>query len=662
MGLLGDGGQPSSHDPPFPQSSIRPSKSLRSVSSWRTIMNDALSRVDKDAPLPDGQPWRKQQQAMLQTAKRKANRTKKKVVSTTMTEAKPKEKKVVATTTTHKQKRKGKERIPLDCEDERDDDSSIAKRANNNEKTNSKEIEEELKVFDGKCKKIRIFPSRVQKDLLKRWFGTARWTYNACNAAVRAGLCSHSVKELRLRFLDQQAFNRPPRRKQATKVDDEEEGDLSSGRKKKKKKIMGALTEEEKQVWQETLGATGHMPCKETNWVLDTPTDIRDKAIKELCQAYKNGLKTHKSLAAFEVKFKSLRRLAQQNITINARDWNRTSSNRGARQSIYCQLFDRGKAMRASEPLPQMMQREFEIVRTQLGRYYLCMPTDLEMRTDSLIPPSHDDNLGAECVFIDPGVRTFATCFDLQGRIHEFGGSGSIERIERLCGHLDGLISRTYGKREGDKKRFLLGKKKRWRMRRAIVRMRRRIRSIVDELHRKVALWLCENYRVILWPLCNVKSMTRKGKKKKEEKSSIAHITTTCDLSSSSSGYHDDDGDNSDLACKKSQQRKDHLKEHKRKLSNRSVRNMLTWSWYRFQQWLKHKVREFPHCRLVLVSEAYTTCTCTHCGIVNYNVGRDRVFRCANASCANRRADRDHHGARNIGLRFLTEWASIILV
>ncbi len=74
--------------------------------------------------------------------------------------------------------------------------------------------------------------------------------------------------------------------------------------------------------------------------------------------------------------------------------------------------------------------------------------------------------------------------------------------------------------------------------------MRKRIKSVVNELHSKVALWLCENYRVILWPL--------------------------------------------------------------------------------------------------------------------YNVGRDRIFHCVNAYCANRRADRDHHGARNIGLHFLTEWASMM--
>ncbi len=40
---------------------------------------------------------------------------------------------------------------------------------------------------------------------------------------------------------------------------------------------------------------------------------------------------------------------------------------------------------------------------------------DLKLRSESQAPLSHPDDVGAECVFIDPGVRTFVTCFDLQG-------------------------------------------------------------------------------------------------------------------------------------------------------------------------------------------------------------------------------------------------------
>ncbi len=88
MALLGDQPASASH---FPRSSSRSVKLIGSVSSWRTIINEALQRVDSHAPLPEGQPWRKQQHAMLHTAKKKANRTKSKK---TITETEPKKKDV----------------------------------------------------------------------------------------------------------------------------------------------------------------------------------------------------------------------------------------------------------------------------------------------------------------------------------------------------------------------------------------------------------------------------------------------------------------------------------------------------------------------------------------------------------------------------------------
>ena len=123
--------------------------------------------------------------------------------------------------------------------------------------------------------------------------------------------------------------------------------------------------------------------------------------------------------------------------------------------------------------------------------------------------------------------------------------------------------------------------------------MRRRIRNLVDEAHRKIVLWLCENYRVIVWPVSGVSKMTAKW---------------------------------------------DELKQRKCKIGRKTVRNMLMWSWYRFQEWLKHKAREFPKVKVVLVSEAYTTKTCTDCGMQNDNVGSAKVFCCTSTTCLNKGA------------------------
>ncbi len=85
-------------------------------------------------------------------------------------------------------------------------------------------------------------------------------------------------------------------------------------------------------------------------------------------------------------------------------------------------------------------------------------------------------------------------------------------------------------------------------------------------------------------------------------------------------------------SCNESQQRKAQSKECKRCIGCKTVRAMLTWSWYHFQQWLKHKVRKFPDCHMVLASEAYTTMTCSECGSVK-QVGPSKMYKYENYTC-----------------------------
>jgi transposase len=151
------------------------------------------------------------------------------------------------------------------------------------------------------------------------------------------------------------------------------------------------------------------------SWVLDTPADVHDKAAAELATAYSTGNKVH-GRGNFEVQFRCAKRLAQESITINARDW-------GRKGGEYAGIF-RADRLRSSEPLPGTIEREFKVVRTRLGRYYLAIPVPLETRRSENQAP-------VEAVAIDPGARTFITTFDTTGNVHQFGAE-SIARIRRL--------------------------------------------------------------------------------------------------------------------------------------------------------------------------------------------------------------------------------------
>ena len=105
-----------------------------------------------------------------------------------------------------------------------------------------------------------------------------------------------------------------------------------------------------------------------------------------------------------------------------------------------------------------------------------------------------------------PGVRSFLTFFSEADCEADCGTVGyqAFGRIQRLCQHLDRLISRT----DQEKNR-----KKRRNLRKAQARMRQKIINLVDELHWRCARWLTSNYRVILLPKFETQSMTRRGER-----------------------------------------------------------------------------------------------------------------------------------------------------
>ncbi len=144
------------------------------------------------------------------------------------------------------------------------------------------------------------------------------------------------------------------------------------------------------------------------------------------------------------------------------------------------------------------------------------------------------------------------------------------------------------------------------RMRKASLRIQEKIRYLVKEVHHKAAKWLCENFETILLPTYMVSGMVRKV---------------------------------------------DAITKRRRRINKTTVKRMLSWSFYKFSQHLEHKVREYPHCQVVRVSEACTTMTCSECGSLK-KVGSSKVYECD--SC-NSVMDRDLNAARNIWLRFLSE-------
>lgn len=383
--------------------------------------------------------------------------------------------------------------------------------------------EEQSKLPAGKVKKIRLFPTKQQRQILNNWFGTARWTYNQVLAGLESDVkLSFNLKDLRARFIN-----------------------------------------------------NGLYEGTDKAWVIDTPYDVRDAAMIDVVNAYKSNFAKKKinSTHQFKIKFRS-KYAESEAITIHSKHWKGPGM-------FHPQRFGK-QPIRAAEPLPRDLVYDTKLVKDRLGRFFLCQ----------ILPLQEVQNTPAENVIaLDPGVRTFMTGYSPEGTITEWG-SGDMQRIFRLCHTHDKLQSKWSQKEVRHRKRY--------RLKKAARRVRKKIRNLVDEVHKKLTKWLVSNYETILLPKFETSDMVTRGQ---------------------------------------------------RKIGSKTARQMLTWSHYRFQQRLVNKTREYRNSQVIICDEAYTSKTCGCCGKLHEKLGGNKTFRCPHCGVV---MDRDMNGARNILLRYLT--------
>ena len=136
------------------------------------------------------------------------------------------------------------------------------------------------------------------------------------------------------------------------------------------------------------------------------------------------------------------------------------------------------------------------------GQYHLAVPFKAERR---------ESETQARVVALDPGVRAFLTWFSGTdaGQIgkHDFG------RIQRLCHHLDQLISRT----------AKAGSRRKRNLRKAADRMRVRITNLINELHHQAARFLVDNFDLILLPTFETSDMVQRGEEKDPQQERTLH-------------------------------------------------------------------------------------------------------------------------------------------
>lgn len=319
----------------------------------------------------------------------------------------------------------------------------------------------------------------------------------------------------------------------------------------------------------------------QNQWAKETPYDIRDEAMNDVLKAYASNFALERK--EFTIRFKK-KKSEHDSIVILSKHWKRAG--------IFHPTEWGKEPLKSSQPLPDKLPYDSRLQKTRLGEFYLCIPQPLVIRPDN---QGSENNNQSRIISLDPGNRTFCTGYDPSGKIIEFGKNDKT-RIGRLCYALDKLQSKWSQKDVRHNKRYKYQK--------AARRIRKKIRNLVDEFHKKFSRWLCENYDIILLPIFETQRMVQR---------------------------------------------------RNRKISSKTARSLLTWSHFRFRTRLLHKTREFPNCKVILCNEAFTSKTCGECGHLHQKLGGSKDFVCPNC---HQESDRDFNASRNILLRFLTSQTS----
>jgi putative transposase len=311
-------------------------------------------------------------------------------------------------------------------------------------------------------RKIRVDPATPQQgELLRKWFGTARWTYNQCLTRL----------------------NDEPKTYKATK---------SGG-------LREAVVNDDK--------------YKQVNkWVLETPRDIRAGAYIDLINAVKsNEAKKRKNPNhKYSLHYRS-KKAPQERIYIDKRAYKN-----GA---IYIKKFGT-TPLRSHEPLPETLQYDAHLIRDRLGRYFLCISypkrpiraakSDNQARIAAL-----DPGVRTFQTLYDPSGKIIEFGKASIGHIYRI-----CHYMDALRSDIDLLPTRLGN---ADLKKYV--HRKRWRMRRAWHRMAKRVRNLVDDCHKRMAHYLVTRYDVVLLPKFETSRMILRKLRKLNAKAVRAMVT-----------------------------------------------------------------------------------------------------------------------------------------
>jgi putative transposase len=293
-----------------------------------------------------------------------------------------------------------------------------------------------------KSLKIRLYPTQIQKQQIKGWMGTARYIYNKTLNHIQT---THENNWMKNR---NQLITKESRFCEECKI-------LS-------KSYTCKVCKSECSV---LINQNIH------DWELRTPKEIRLYALKSVSSAYKSAWTNVKRghFSGFNMKFKSKKKTNVQDCI----EIVKTAVNfKNNKVFIYPTILKSGIKIGKRNLKKYKDMKLIDHCKLEFdGTFY-----NLIINSKVIVKKEHQQL--DKVISIDPGVKTFLTCYDPDGNVTEFNKSDKIKQLKKKINNMS-----------------FLRKKKRY-----ILKANLKIRNLIDELHWKSINFLTKNYNTVILP------------------------------------------------------------------------------------------------------------------------------------------------------------------
>jgi len=222
-------------------------------------------------------------------------------------------------------------------------------------------------------------------------------------------------------------------------------------------------------------------PGKE--WLLETPKDVRAESIREVVTAYKSAFANLKNgtIKYFKMKFRSRKRQRQEHINIPKTAIKVLED--GKKLKIYSRyMHSTVKLHHEQIPSIDMAVKIVHVKKCNL--WYIHVP----VKHVTTVLSENQRNT----VAIDPGEKTFLTCYFPDGKLLKIGHEDLVDKILPILRNQDALKSVIA---KGD----CSGKTK-YNLKRRGAKLRFRVKNLIKEVHNKAAQMLVKSASTIFLP------------------------------------------------------------------------------------------------------------------------------------------------------------------